>query len=215
MRFVLPLVCLGFCLELLACGNNSTTTTTIARPELVAVQPSDFLGQIPCDPKPKPPDADAAAEPEGAPVSSPVARSYVATLFDVTDVDGGLADSGFQLPSSPATSCGVPVTFSLVRPNRRYMAQIDAYNEYPADLVAQGSGARLQADLNSTRVAPRWTATCGGYLPSPDPDGGVYPGLSGTAGSTSEAPPGVLSYPGVTQTPHNCGEGLKAPPVEP
>ena len=56
----------------LSCSGNSTTATTIVRPELIAVSPDDFLGRVACG------DGPAAA------------RSYVATLFDVTPAADGI-----------------------------------------------------------------------------------------------------------------------------
>ena len=188
MRFAPPLLGLCLAFELLACGDNSTTTTTIARPELIAVDPNDFLGQVPC--------ADAPN----------AAQSYVATLFDVTPTaTGDVPDPGFPLPSSPATSCLKPVMFSFVLSGHRYLAQIDAYDRPPDQLRPLAEGARSQLDSELTRVAPRWTTTCGGYPLSPEagPDSGMA-----WASGAEENLPGVLSYTGLTQTPHDCRAGL-------
>ena len=194
----------------LGCSGSSTATTTIARPELVAVTPEDFLGTLGCGTEPG------------------QVQSYVATLFDVTPTaDGGLPDSPFQLPSSPPTSCLSPVTFSFVVTAHRYIAQIDAY-DHPAPSDAPDSGAtaitptapgsRLMQDAQNVRVTPKWGFTCGGYAPA-RVDGGAntYGGASsvsegnGEAGEARSGNPlvGVLTYDGVTQNVHDCRAGLQ------
>ena len=208
MRFAPYLVGLCLGLELFACSSTSSTTTTIVRPELIAVSPDDFLGGYAC--------GDGPAD----------VHSYVATLFDVTPAaDGTVPNPGTALPSSLPTPCTQPVTFSstptltTVIANHRYLAVVDAYTVNAADLTPAGPGSR---EMNST---PTWQATCGGYPPSPAPDAGADaapesdPGSAGAAGapnSADAAPPGVLSYAALTQTPHNCGVGLvvvNAPPA--
>ncbi len=196
----------------LGCSSSSAATTTIARPELVAVAPEDFLGGLPCGDQPG------------------QVQSYVATLFDVTPTaDGGLPDPAFQLPSSPPTSCLAPVTFSFVVTGHRYIAQVDAYDhptpsDADADAGANGAapitptaaGSRLVQDPKNVRVTPLWGFTCGGYAPA-RVDGGAntYGGASsvneGEAGEAGSADPlvGVLSYDGLTQTVHDCRAGLQ------
>jgi hypothetical protein len=228
---------LGFSLGIVAlgCSSSATDTTTIARPELVAVSPDDFLGELRCG------DGQVL--------------SYVATLFDVTPgSDGGVPEPGFQLASSPPTSCLLPVTFSDVITDHRYLAQVDAYT-YPAqaDLADAGSagagsagagsadagsadagsadagsadagspylvpsapGARLQLDQAGARVAPSSTITCGDYPPT-FVDGGSY-GSYGGAGALSYGKAGAAgaaeglqslqAYDGITQTAHDCQAG--------
>ena len=188
MRFASYLFGLSLVFASLACGSNSSTTTTIVRPELVAVDPVDFLGSVPC--------SDAAG----------AAQSYVATLLDVTpDANGKLPDPPFQLPSAPPTKCTQPVTFSFVVQNHRYLAQVDAYNIAADQLTPLDAGSRLQLDADGKRVPVSWQALCGGYPISPDPDAGVDAGPEAAAGL-----PGVLSYSAQTQTPHDCGSGLHA-----
>jgi len=213
MRFAPHLICLGLASSLapLSCSSTSTTATTIVRPELVAVDPADFLGSVPCA-APGGPDAGSASEPDAA-------RSYVATLFDVTPLsDGGVPTPGTQLASSPPTSCLNPVMFTYVVAAHRYIAQVDAYVEAPEDLAPISAGYRSLVSVvdgapAGEPVLPRWAATCGGYPLSPyeaDPasaDGG--PASAGAAGNTDDTqPPGVISYASITQTPHNCGAGL-------
>src|SRR4051812_14588443 len=111
MRFAPHLVCSGLlALTLFACSSTPTTATAVVRPQLVAVDPDDFMGSVRCQ-APREPDADAsvpARDPEAA-------HSYVATLFDVTpgsDSDAGVPDPGTPLASSAPTTCLQPVTFS-------------------------------------------------------------------------------------------------------
>jgi hypothetical protein len=220
---------------LLACSSTPATTVTIARPQLVAVGPQDFLGTQQCGDKPG------------------MVGSYVATLYDVTPAsDGGtLPDFPFPLPSSPPTSCFFPVTFSYVLVEHRYRALIEAYEQQPdtgdadagnadagnadagnadagdADagvvlppIHAVSVGGRLQVDRTGTRVAPRWTATCGGYPPTiteagvPDAAAYITSADEQDAAAHDAAPiPGVISYDAITQTVHNCGQGLVPAPV--
>ena len=188
MRFVLHLSGFSMVFGLLACSSNSSTTSAIVRPELVSVDPTDFLGTVQCSAAP------------GA------ARSYVATLLDVSpDAIGKLPDPPFQLPSAPPTKCTQPVTFSFVVLGHRYLAQVDAYDVAPEQLTPLEPGSRLQLDSAGQRVSPRWQTLCGGYPISPGPDAGIDAGPEAAAGL-----PGVLSYSEQTQTPHDCGAGLHA-----
>jgi hypothetical protein len=197
--------------SLLGCSSTSTTTT-IVRPELVQVDPADFLDTLKCG---------SGADMVG---------SYVATLFDVTlDANGHpLPETNFPLPSSPPTSCDFPVTFSLVLAEHSYRAEIDAYDRLPqtgdsdSDLThihAVSLGGRLQEDGTMAHVAPRWKATCGGF-PATDADGGFGfgPDASGVrnpvevsdAGDAGDAAlPGVVSYDTITTSVHNCPSGLQ------
>jgi hypothetical protein len=214
MRFVPHLFGLTFGSVLLACSSTPATTTTITRPELVAVSPDDFMGTQHC--------GDAPG----------LVGSYVATLFDVsTQSDGGpTPEYGFPLPSSPATACEFQVSFSLVLAGHRYRAEIDAYDRRPklndadsgpepadagsaADagsskppITAVSLGGRLQQDSTGAHVAPRWTALCGGY-PATIDDAGADAGDAGDAGDA--APPGVVSYDTLTSTVHDCPGGLQ------
>jgi len=221
-------------LACLACGSSSSTTTAVVRPELVAVDPDDFLGDLRCAlPFEGNADVDAGADasvanlpctPESA--SNPDAvRSYVATLFDVTPAeDGGVPNPGVPLSSSAPTSCLKPVTFAFVVAGHRYVAEVDAYHERPECLSPISPGSRLLSNVNGTRVVPRWAATCGGYPPSPQDagtggaaaitDAGADAGAPGAACNKrppGTRPPGVVSYDAVTQTPHDCGCGLQEP----
>jgi hypothetical protein len=210
MRHVLYLVGLSLGIVTLGCSSSAADTTVIVRPELVAVSPDDFLRGLACGS-----GADDV-------------QSYVATLFDISpEADGSVPSPGFQLASSPPTSCLLPVTFSFVLTTHRYLAEIDAYDRAPqtsadasvtAGIAPSAPGGRLQFDEKGALVKPRWTFTCGGYPATPG-DGGSYggagslgevvPGDGGAAGEgTVDFPPGILTYDGLTQTTHNCQVGL-------
>lgn len=212
MRFAPYLFALSLGPSLAACSGTSTATDVIPRPELVAVAPQDFLGTLHCG------------------TSSGEVQSYVATLFDVTaPTDGGAAppvEAAVALASSPATTCTLPVTFSYVVAGHRYLAEVDAYDRPPSALHAFGSepgaavaapGGRLQLDATGAPVTPRWTTRCGGY-PARDLDGGSDAGDAGSEpldASAAEleagaAPAPVVSYDGITQSTHYCGDGLRA-----
>jgi len=214
MRFAPHLICLGLASSLapLSCSSTSTTATTIVRPELVAVDPADFLGSVPCA-APEGPDAGPSSEPAAA-------RSYVATLFDVTPLsDGSVPNPGTPLASSPPTSCLNPVMFTYVVAAHRYIAQVDAYVEALEDIAPISAGSRSMVGVvdgapTGEPVLPRWAATCGGYPLSPYVEAGTSsddagPASAGAGGNTDDTqPPGVISYASITQTPHNCGPGL-------
>ncbi|MEI9950906.1 MAG: hypothetical protein WDO74_18500 [Pseudomonadota bacterium] len=188
-----------------ACGSTPSTTTVVVRPQLVAVDPDDFLGTVRCTP---PREGDV--EVDASAIDPDAARSYVATLFDVTPAsDGGVPDPGTPLASSPPTTCLKPVTFAFVVAGRRYLAEVDAYDQSPEELTPISAGSRLQFNADGTRAVPRWVATCGGYPPSPPVEAGTEAaGAASTADETQ--PPGVVSYAALTQTPHDCGQGLRA-----
>jgi hypothetical protein len=208
MRFAPYLFCLGLALAApFACSSSSTTTTAVVRPELVAVDPKDFLGSVPCQ-APRVVTSDTAAE--VLPRDPNAAHSYVATLFDVTPAaDGAVPDAGTPLASSPPTTCLQPVTFAFVVAGRRYLAQVDAYREDPDELTPIAPGSRLVTNAQGTRVVPSWAATCDDYPPSRPLDAGVD--SAGAASAQDAGPPGVVSYATITRTPHECGQGLHAP----
>ena len=220
MRFAPYLVCLGLtALAQLACSSNPTTTTAVSRPQLVAVDPDDFLLGSQCIHPPvcSPGGAGGGAGAEiciptnggsggtgGAPVD-PVG-SYVATLLDVTpDANGNVPDPGTALPSSPPTSCVTQVTFSdlFLIVNHRYIAVVDTYEKMPEELFPESVGSRSLVDADSAAVEPKHTARCGGYPPSPQAAGAGGTGEAGGSSSTGGMP-GIVSYASVTQTPHNC-----------
>jgi hypothetical protein len=231
MRFV-PLLCaLGLGFELAGCSTSSATAV-ITRPELMAVSPDDFLGDLRCADDPGlAPGADKAR----------LVGSYVATLFDVTFIDTAEAglENGFPLPSSPATSCEFPVTFGLVQDTHRYRAQIDAFVQ-PArsgpndtdggqdtDAGQMDGGADLQASAivavteggrpqknDRGPVKPRWTATCTRYPFTPDAGAGTggAPGADAGADVGAGGLPGVQSRDAITVYVNNCGKGLEPNP---
>jgi hypothetical protein len=87
---------LGLCAGLLACSGSTATTTAIVRPQLLSVSPEDFLGMVPCRPDFNLGGAGGAAGSSAAPAASDelVAKSYVATVRDVTPHDANDADAG-------------------------------------------------------------------------------------------------------------------------
>ena len=186
------LVSLG--VSALACSSSTAATTAVVRPELVQVSPDDFLGAQVCG------------------TGGGQVQSYVATLFDVTPSSSGVVPKpGFQLPSSPAIDCTLPVTFANVFLDHVYLAEIDGYNRPTSDLIATAPGARIQLGNNKSdpdyrkRVPPSWTAVGGG--PTATDIRADEAGAGGEGGLT-----GVESYDQITQVPHNCGKGLV--PVE-
>ena len=211
-----------FCLALaslapFACSSEPTTATAVVRPQLVAVNPVDFLGSVRCAPPLESDGSVATGVDPGLALDPDAARSYVATLFDVTPAeDGGVPNPGTPLASSPPTTCLSPVTFAFVVAGHRYLAEVDAYDKPPEELTPISPGSRLLSDATGARVVPRWGATCGGYPPSPEVEAGT--GSAGADGGTAAdpcepppRPPGVISYAAITQTPHDCGSGLVEP----
>ncbi|MEI9940452.1 MAG: hypothetical protein WDO69_24830 [Pseudomonadota bacterium] len=213
MRFAPYLFCLGLAaLAPFACSSTTTTATAVVRPQLVAVDPADFLGAVPCVAPPDDDSVDADTDVDCGAKSDPsAAQSYVATLFDVTPAaDGGVPDPGTPLASSPPTSCRIPVTFAFVVAGHRYLAEVDAYREDRRCLTPISAGSRLQSDANGARAVAPWVATCGGYPPSPVVEAGTESAGAGGADDDAVRPPGVVSYAAITQTPHDCGVGLCA-----
>ena len=222
MRFAPSLLSLGLVsLALFSCSSTPTTATTVVRPQLVAVDPDDFLGTLVHCIAPTPEGEGSGGAGAGEPDANAAnaVHSYVATLFDVTpDADGGVPYPGTPLASSPPTPCTQPVTFSYVVAGHRYVAEVDAYQKRPQDLTPISEGSRLLFNSDGTRALPGWAATCGGYPPSPYAEAGTESGGgAGTgeadAGAAGGRPPGVVSYASITQTPHDCGAGLVPPPA--
>ncbi len=137
-------------------GSSSPTTST-----LVAVDPADFLGDVPC--------ADASG----------AMRRYVATIVDVTP---GLDDAGtpFALPSTGPVSCLQQAAQggAFVLAGHWYAADIQAYDR--TDIKPLGTGSSVMVDANTGDVVtPRWTTSCGRTIN--DPDGGTASGASSAA----------------------------------
>jgi hypothetical protein len=90
-------------------------------------------------------------------------QSYVVTLHAFDDE---LDTTPFQVGSSLAASCAVPLGFQdVIIAGQIYIAEIDGYEASPEQLVpvfGQSSGARQMVDADSgDSVAPRWTTRCG------------------------------------------------------
>ncbi len=147
-----------------SCSNASTGSTTPTTPTLVAVDPLDFLGAVPCT------DAPGAM------------RSYVATIYDVTPGIGG--DSGpaeFALPSSGPVLCTRQIAFGggFVVQGHRYVADIQGYDR--TDIKPLGSGSPIMVESSTGAVvAPRWTTSCGRGETPATTDAGADAGEAGS-----------------------------------
>ncbi|HTJ80638.1 MAG TPA: hypothetical protein VL400_02910 [Polyangiaceae bacterium] len=128
----------------LGCSDTTETEATREVPTAVVVDPSLFLGTLPC------------ADIEGAP------RSFRATLVDL--------DSDKTLGPSPRSSCGGPVFFDAIEAGHHYMAQIEVF-DVPVDEAAGTPTwtTTCGADGNGAAV-PRINVhvTVGGCIPLPD-----------------------------------------------
>jgi len=89
-----------------ACGDDETTTDTNAVTTSVTVQPSEFLGTLPC------------GDIEGA------ARSYTARVFDLDAEEGTDPTIG----QSGRVSCANPLAFTSVIVGHRYAAEIEIFD---------------------------------------------------------------------------------------
>ena len=96
-----------------ACTSN-TTTTTVVIPTSVAVDPNEFLGNLPCSTNP------------GA------AQSYVAKIYDTSDPNKNIVQT-----SAPA-SCALPVTFQNVLETHSYAALIDVFDVPASQVMVNG-----------------------------------------------------------------------------
>jgi hypothetical protein len=157
------------------CSSSSVAQSAVTHPTMVKLDPSTFLGGVPC--------SDEAGG----------MRRYVATLFDITEAaDGGAggADSGpgpaegsagnpgFPLPSSLPTPCLAAVGFGFVVDGRRYRAEVDGYDR--DDIEPRGAGTRQMVDVASRAVVPpHWRPSlCSDVVASLDhivPIGGCTP----------------------------------------
>ena len=140
---------LGF--SLVGCFGDGSGESASIQPTLVAVQPEDFLGNVPCSPDP------------GA------LRSYIATFYDVEGVGGGSAvGSGIPLFSSPPVDCRRTVGTQNVTDDHHYAVEIHAFDRPACDGGAEDGcvqalipGTPIAADASGNVVAPRWTTACG------------------------------------------------------
>lgn len=169
MRLV-SLVAGGLLIAFAGCSSSATTTLPVTHPTMIAVEPEDFLGNVPCS------------------ANAPGLKTYVATIFDLNQTYGGYGGEGgeagdgssagaqasnaggagpqqFQLPSSSPTPCLAGVGFGYVVPGRHYRVEIDGYDT--ADLGPRASGARQMVSPAPTSatdvkplIAPRWSASC-------------------------------------------------------
>ncbi len=129
----LPLLGVG----LWGCSDDPELLIEVEHPTLIEVDPSAFLGTVPC------------LSGEGS------MSRYVATLVDTTN-----QAEPFVLPSSPPIPCNSAVGFSLVVPGHTYAAEVDGYDR--DDLEPLAPGVRDLVDPNTRElVKPRWTTVCG------------------------------------------------------
>lgn len=105
-RAALVLAC-GAASHGVGCDESTESIASRAVPTAVVVDPSLFLGDLPC------------ADISGAP------RSYRATLVDL--------DGGQELGPSPRASCAAPVYFNNFAIDHRYMARVEVF-DVPADV---------------------------------------------------------------------------------
>ncbi len=141
LRWVLPL--------LLAVGATSAcaleeTVVGEPPPTEIAVDPLEFLGDLPCS-------EDAGA-----------ARAYVAAATDVT--------AGFVLAAAPPAPCSTRVAFRYIVIGHAYSAEVDVYDRPVAELFPAGgasSGSRVMLDAEGAVVAPRWRTRCGASTSGP------------------------------------------------
>jgi hypothetical protein len=162
MRHAIYFLGLSLGAAALGCSSSTATTTTIARPELVAISPDDFVNEL-------------SAADKG------MVHSYVATLFDVTPAaDGGVPNPGFQLASSPPTALSLPVTFSFVVTNHTYLAQVDVYEGAPPG--GPDAGAAGDADAGAAGGADAGAAGTSEGGAAGTPEGGAA-GNGGAAGA--------------------------------
>lgn len=130
------------------CGSDELTEGTFIDPTEIAVDPSDFLGEVSCSP------------------NAGAARAYVMTLVFWEDA----ADtSPFVVGSSRPGSCAFVTGFRNVLEGSRYTALVDVYDVPPTDLSPFGgasSGSRQMRDGTGTVVEPRWQTQCGGSAAS-------------------------------------------------
>ncbi|MEB2314362.1 MAG: hypothetical protein OZ921_19555 [Sorangiineae bacterium] len=154
----LPLIGL---LSLAGCFDVGSTGGSSAIATLVAVDPADFLGAVPC--------ADAPG----------AMRRYVATIVDVTP---GLDEAGaaeFALPSTGPVSCFQQAAQggAFVVPGHWYVADVQGYDR--TELVPLGPGSPVMLDPETREVVPpRWATSCGRGAPT---DAGAS-GASGEPG---------------------------------
>lgn len=123
-----------------ACSSDDTVEGD-PPPTEIAVDPLEFLGDLPC------------SEDEGA------AQAYVAAAVDVTP-----GADGFTLAASPPAPCTTRVGFRYVVVGNAYTADIDVYDRPASELTPAGgptSGSRVMLDASGAVVAPRWRTRCG------------------------------------------------------
>jgi hypothetical protein len=120
-----------------ACSSDETVVGDLP-PTEIAVDPLEFLGDLPC------------SEDEGA------AQAYVAAATD--------EDQGFTLGAAPPSPCTTRVAFRYVVVGHAYTADVDVYDRPASELTpagGEGSGSRVMLDASGAVVQPQWRTRCG------------------------------------------------------
>jgi hypothetical protein len=144
MRILLPSAVLLW-VNVTACSTSSSEDSYV-NPTFLQIAPSEF---------PTPPDCD----PEGGGAAGTYG-SYIATLVDVTESDGGMPYKAKGRFVSPPVSCrsGVRFSDSQAKTDHLYMAWIEAYAS-PANLLVQDGDT---VKVEGQRVTPLYRFACGG-----------------------------------------------------
>lgn len=129
---------------LVGCSTTDELFTSTPAPTEIAIDPSDFLGGVPCG------SSDNAM------------KSYVVTLRAYDNEDDV---TPFVLGSSFPTSCAYVAAFrDVIVAGKLYTAEVDGYDVLASTLTPFGdesSGARQMRDELGEIVLPRWTTQCG------------------------------------------------------
>lgn len=123
---------------LVGCDDDTLAAQGYVTPTTISVDPTAFLGNVPCSTQP------------GA------MRAFVATITDRT--------TGFTLASSPPTACNAPAGFHFVTHGHEYTAEVDGYEQAAEELFPVGgrhTGSRTIRDADGDAIEPRWTTACG------------------------------------------------------
>ncbi len=167
-----------------ACSSTEDTSNPPPpRVTRVQVNPQAFLGSVPCD-------------------NRGGMEMYQASLLDVTD---GL-DAAFVLPHSRIVPCTSVLHFEYVKPGRRYIAMISAFDR--SDISQQNPASSVIVDEMGGSVAPRWTTTCWGKNDAPQLGlgGSGMMNAGGAGGSSNSEGLGLEAFDKTTVVMQGCEE---------
>ena len=129
------------------CTDELGPPPEVVHPTLIALEPSDFLGELSCG-------DDGGAQ------------RYVVTLHDLDhepDLEEPVARASGPVP------CQQTVAFGNVNTEHHYVADVDVYDR--TDIVPEGqpagtdprfgNGTAVMVDEAGLLVAPRWSTSCG------------------------------------------------------